>query len=241
MTMPKFTYESYRHLLNTLKVQGYLCSKYDNYTNAEKSVILRHDVDLSIEKAYKFAEIESRIGLTSTYFFLISTDFYNISSKKNRELIGRMHQMGHSIGLHYDEQAYTSSNVDIINNVQKEAKLLSNILGIEINLVSMHRPSKDLLQQNIEIPGLINSYSMEFFSEMKYISDSRRYWRENPYLSICSGEALKLHLLVHPFWYNDCELSIEQSIQNFLQEAKADRLRSLENNISDLKKIIKGG
>jgi hypothetical protein len=237
MDTPCFTYAAYIKLMEALRDNGFIFSKYEGHSY-QKSVILRHDVDLSVEKAHHFAEIENENGAVSTYFFLLSTDFYNVASKKNRQMILEILEMGHSVGLHYDEQSKINSNVDISEDIKKEASILSNILGIDVNLVSMHRPSKGLLDQNLIIPGMINSYSSKYFSAMKYTSDSRRNWRENPFETIYSGMFNHLHILTHPFWYNEKEVSLEKSINTFLLEAQRERLLSLENNISNLNEIL---
>jgi hypothetical protein len=101
-----FTYTFYQNLISQLQDGGYTISDYHSYGKFDKVAILRHDVDMSIGKALKMAQIEHEIGVCSTYFFLISTDFYNIASKSSVSKISRIHDLGHEIGLHFDEVKY---------------------------------------------------------------------------------------------------------------------------------------
>ena len=83
-----FTYDGYKTLIKLLKNHGYTPAQYTGGYN--KSVILRHDVDTSIEKAVKMAEFEKNLGISSTYFVLVTTDFYNVFSAKNTALIRKI-------------------------------------------------------------------------------------------------------------------------------------------------------
>ncbi len=66
-----FTYSGYNSLISLLKDQNYSFSSYHNWTKHKKSVILRHDVDYSIEDSLKLSELEQRLGVKSTYFILL--------------------------------------------------------------------------------------------------------------------------------------------------------------------------
>jgi hypothetical protein len=200
-------------------------------------VILRHDIDNSVEKAVKFAEIEAKLGVTSTYFVLMTSDFYNPSSRINLEGLRKIQKFGHEIGLHFDEMAYDDLE-DVIGAIQKEARLLSDILEIPITTVSMHRPSQKTLDANYEIPCMINSYGKTFFNEFKYLSDSRRRWRE-PILDIIkNGQYDRLHILTHAIWYNEVEMDIHDTIKNFVTSANQERYYQEKENIKDIESIL---
>lgn len=53
-----FTYESYKELINLLREHRYSFTNYHNYKQYEKPVILRHDVDSSLDKAVTLAKVE---------------------------------------------------------------------------------------------------------------------------------------------------------------------------------------
>jgi hypothetical protein len=72
-----------------------------------KTILLRHDIDHSTSWAHDMAQVEFEMGVTSTYFFL-TTDIQrehwsNVDTReRNIELLLKMQNMGHEIGLHYD-------------------------------------------------------------------------------------------------------------------------------------------
>ena len=44
-------------------------------------MISRHDIDYSIEKAVELAALEAEENVKSTYFVLLSSEFYNLAAK----------------------------------------------------------------------------------------------------------------------------------------------------------------
>ena len=90
----------------------------------------------------------------------------------------------------------------------------------------------------MQIPGMINSYGQVFFRDFKYLSDSRRNWRE-PVLDIVrSGEYDKLHILTHAFWYGDEEETIGDAIGRFIRSANLERYDQMAENIRSIEEIL---
>ena len=181
------------------------------------------------------AELEAEEGVRSTWFVLLRTEFYNAFSRSGQEALRHIQSLGHEIGLHFDEASYVPAlgPGEVVQSIVKECGLLSAALGAEISAVSMHRPSKTTLEADYEIPGIVNSYGKTFFHEFKYLSDSRRRWRE-PVLDIVrSGEYDRLHILTHAFWYHEEEEDISQTVGSFIRSANRARYRQMEENITD--------
>ena len=236
-----FTYESYINLVELLKNNKYRFVHYSNYTDAEKPVIMRHDVDESIEKAVQMAELEAELGISTDYFILLTSDLYNAASRASVEGMRRIIYAGHKIGLHFDETAYTDVYAvpdKVSEKIKMETEILSRLLDVEVDTFSFHRPSRKILEAELEIPGLINSYEDTFFHKFKYISDSRRRWRESVTEMICNGQNPRLNILTHAFWYNRKEKTLDESIKSFVYSGNSDRYRSLKENISDLESIM---
>lgn len=105
----------------------------------------------------------------------------------------------------------------------------------------MHRPSKWILENDIQFEGIINSYSKKFLSDFKYLSDSRMHWREDILGIIESEQYDKLHILTHSFWYSDENETINEKLVKFIDKAKIERYYSLKDNIRDLDEIINEG
>lgn len=235
----EFTYAAYENLLNLLMINGYAICGYQNFTNYSKCVILRHDVDCSLDMALNFAMIEHKHMVKSTYFVLLSSNFYNIASLKNLQLIDEIKRLGHEIGLHFDEAGYDSRDVPTL--IEKERLIMTDILGIDIKTVSMHRPSKETLEADYQLNNAVNSYSTTFFKDFKYLSDSRRNWRE-PVLDIITGKAYdRLHILTHPFWYSENDTSASEIIIEFVNNANSERYSWIKENIRDIEEFIRPG
>lgn len=241
----EFTYTAYRALLDLLRQGGYAFTDYHDYQTHPRCVILRHDIDNSLSQALRLAEIEAEEGVKSTWFVLLRTDFYNPASAASQKTLRRIRELGHEIGLHFDEIAYageggisshaTSTAAELIVH---EAGILADICGCPISTVSMHRPSRATLEADLKIPGMVNSYGQTFFHDFKYLSDSRRRWREPVEDIIRGGEYDRLHILTHAFWYHEQEQDIAASVGTFVRAANAERYEQMMENITDLPSIL---
>ena len=237
-----FTYKDYSNMLHTLQQKGYSFANYHTCHNHDRCVILRHDIDYSIIKAVELAGIEYSLDVKSNYFVLISSPFYNIISKDVYEKLNLISRWGHDIGLHFDEtnydENYFTNNGGIKSVILREVELLENILGKEVKSISMHRPSTRTLEADYDFGDIANSYGKVFFKDYKYISDSRRTWRENVDEIIKSGKYNKLHILTHAFWYNYQEETIDETVLKFIKSAVEERYDILNDNISNLQEIV---
>lgn len=236
----KFTYEAYRGLLALLREQGYAFRDYHNYEDAPRCVILRHDIDTNLNQALKLAELEAEEGVRSTWFVLLRTDFYNVASKAGQAALRCIQALGHEIGLHFDEVAYVPAlgQDEVVQNIIKECGLLSALLETHVSTVSMHRPLRATLDADYQIPGIVNSYGKTFFHDFKYLSDSRRRWREPVLDIIRSGNYDRLHILTHAFWYHETEKDITQTVGAFIRSANRERYRHMAENITDIGSIL---
>lgn len=241
-----FTYDSYRALLRSLREQRYAFTNYRDYAAHPRCVILRHDIDNSLSQAVRLAELEAEEGVQSTWFVLLRTDFYNPASASSQKALSRIQSLGHEIGLHFDEVAYSdggSSCTTALSSTEErilfEAGMLSDLCGCRVTTVSMHRPSKETLDADLNISGMVNSYGKIFFRDFKYLSDSRRRWREPVEDIVRNGEYDRLHILTHAFWYHDSEETIAQTVGSFIRSANGMQYDRMMENITDLPSILK--
>ena len=235
----EFTYQAYRGLLSHLRESGYIFTDYHGYSAHPRCVILRHDIDNSLSQAVRLAEIEAAEGVHSTWFVLLRTDFYNPASAVSQRQLRRICELGHELGLHFDEAVYPAgAPEETVGHILHERDILSSILGMPITTVSMHRPSKATLEADLRIPGMVNSYGQTFFHDFKYLSDSRRRWREPVEDIIRSGAYDRLHILTHAFWYHETEQDIAQSVGAFVRAANSERYGQMMDNITDLPSIL---
>lgn len=235
----EFTYAAYRNLIDLLKVNGYSFTDYESYKAHDKCVIMRHDIDTLPEKALMLAKLEAEEGISSTYFALISSQFYNIVAKRTKEILLQISDLGHKIGLHFDELNYVKYDREGVElNINNEVKIMEQLLSMKINSVSMHRPSQQILDADYNLTPVINSYGKTFFKDFKYVSDSRRRWREDVEAIVKSGEYNKLHILTHAFWYNEVEEDIQTTVSKFIFNGNVSRYDIFEENFTDLNSVI---
>ena len=241
MPINDFTYSSYSQLLANIAKSGYTFTNYHDYEKVSNPCILCHDVDFDMGKAYKLAniEVEAQYPIYTTYFILINTNFYNVFSSTVNSIIKKIIKMGHEIGLHFDETFYSEPTPSQMEkHIQKEVTLLEQIIEEPVRSVSMHRPSKLTLEANISIPGVINRYSKIFFNEFKYLSDSRHTWREDVESIVSMKRHNKLHILTHPFWYTEGEMSCKEKLSSFINDANLRRYDEMNKNFSNLNEFF---
>ena len=236
-----FTYSEYVKLIQLLKYEGYKFATYDNYNSYDggKVVIMRHDLDSSINKALYISRIEKKEEVNAIYFVMITSDFYNPFSIESREWLKEIMSNGGIIGLHFDEKVYEGLPFELLKQkAQDEKKLLEQVIESPVSFISMHRPSKYILEHDIKFDGMTNAYSELFFKKFKYVSDSRMNWREPVIDIVESGEYNRLQLLTHPFWYDDDTGSFEERLITFANKSIDETKRFLRREVSDLEGII---
>jgi hypothetical protein len=209
----EFTYKGYRSLLETALGSGYT---FVNFAEAQKAqqhrfCILRHDIDADLNAAYEMARIESELNIKSTYFLMLRSPVYNLFSRANHTLTKKIMNLGHHIGIHYDEGFY-ADETDLNELLSSETAVFRNMFGIDIDVVSFHQPGPRIISNEIKVKGLINTYDKENMKGITYISDSNKIWKEDDAWEIFSNSKhSKLHLLIHPMWWmTDQDLSTEE-------------------------------
>jgi len=241
----KFTYASYQQLLHDIVEAGYTMTNYHTCGSLEMPCILRHDVDFDLDKALTLAQIEAdaarRMGIkiASTFFILINTNFYNAFTSMNRKKLAKILELGHEIGLHFVETPSEADEDSLKVEILNEIEILSRIIARKVRTVSIHRPSARILKANLIIPGVVNAYSRTFVGDYKYLTDSRMHWREDVEAIVKSGQHKRLHIVAHPFWYEDIEQTIESKLSSFVRNANAQRYQWLKGNIRDFETILR--
>ncbi len=103
----------------------------------KRYLIIRHDVDETIESAIKMARYENIHGLKSTYFLLHGTPYFN-NTPKFKEYCLEIKSLGHDIGLHNDAIGiYYLKNINIVDSLWNSLNLLRSF-NLEIIGTSAH-------------------------------------------------------------------------------------------------------
>ena len=216
----EFSLAHYKECIELARDEGYkIKSVRDHYfdsLNGKKVILLRHDVDFSLEYAYELANIEYDMGVFSSYYIYLHSELYNPLSPKSLGMIRAMSKMGHEIGLHYDSRY----------DVGQEDILMSRISESATESVGHHWPASN---EFINYSNLLNPNKLEY----KYISDSGRNWR-NGCLCQNIGKYGKLHVSMHPEWWIGGGVDRWNALGNMFVNYQA----TLARNITDVKNMI---
>ncbi len=247
MSNYQFSHKNYSYICKTIKNTGLLCDYKDVLkNNLDNFIVLRHDVDISVKRAYELGKIEFQHGIKSSFFFMLTSGMYNVLSSENISYLQDLSKMGHSIGIHYYARP-TQSVESIKVAISLASSILQEFTSIKIDRFSFHNPTPALLKQNIYIDSLINAYSNKFFTfnecaandnefkpDIKYISDSNGKWQyTKPYTGICPeifDEFSKFQLLLHPFYWTKEGHGHLENLKKLFAEQKKSTLFELENN-----------
>ena len=204
----------YKDLLKSFLERGFCFKKFEKFNVKNKGqVILRHDVDFSVDMAVQMAALEKDLEVFSTFYFLLASDSYNLLSKKNIDSVKLIIDMGHSVGLHFDPTVYDDEK----SGFNAELEIFERCFG-EVLSMSFHRPSQLVLEGVNWLPKrVLAAYQDEFFIDIAYISDSQGAFRfGHPF----EHDAFKLHdnmqLLIHPIWWMTDQLQAVEKVQKFL-------------------------
>jgi len=230
-----FTHKGYQFLLSRLVQKGYIPAAFEDgeslLERGERFVLLRHDIDFDLVPALAMARLEAEMGLFSTWFVLLRTEHYNIFSVDGSRIIAEILGMGHRLGLHFDCAAYPGVTMAELNTAcAKEAGLLEDWFGVDVPIVSIHRPSPAVVGSDCTLTNpRLHTYMPLFSRSITYLADSRGLWRYGePLDSPAFLDGRPLHLLVHPIWWRDEEMAPSQTLSDFI----ARRTRSIELSVA---------
>ena len=237
-----FSFDDYREIIRAIKATGRYAT-YEEALEKDSFVIMRHDVEYSVERAHALAKVEESMDFRSTFFFQWTNNSYNILSRKNRDILSDMHERGQHIGLHFALNGMTDMRV-IKERIKQEIDMLSNMLGFEINSFSIHRPSPDVLAENIKISGIINAYQDDFFTfdpkatpeselDVKYLSDANHVWRYGYPDEETINKYDKVQILTHPFAWTKQGYDNLENYKTLVNEKYVELIDSIDTECKD--------
>jgi hypothetical protein len=203
----------YRELIEAARVGGYRFAFFDS-TPRPGGLLLRHDVDLSLEAALAMAELEAELEAPATYFLMTQSEFYNLDSPSGEATIARLRRLGHRVGLH-------AVYPDASHDARFDPAL------------AWHNPDDDYVTAPVE--GFVNVMQPGFFDADHYRSDSNQRWRHGcPHEPLARGDFEWLQLLVHPeIWVYPGE-TMRDTMLAMLAAEREVRLEQLEADRIDL-------
>jgi hypothetical protein len=208
-----FSLTHYRELLQAAKEGGYRWAGFDKPPGGG-DLILRHDVDLSLDAAIAVAEVEAAEGAWSTWFLMTRSVFYNLASSEGEGAISRLRELGHRVAHHA-----VYPHVDLDERFDP--------------VVAWHNP--DLEYMGAPIAGAVNAMEQPFFDPERYRSDSNQRWRHGcPHEPLKRGQFEWLQLLTHPEIWAFEGRTMRETMESMLDADRVARLERLRDDRIDL-------
>lgn len=219
MSAVEFTHDRCRSILERLRSSGYAFRAYDQDVGAG-DVLLRHDVDLSPERAVEMARIERELGITATYFVLLGSPLYNPFQRPVREAFAEVAALGHDVGLHFSTHQHWPASrppaeAALAERVRDEQAALSTVVADPVSTVSFHVPPDWVLARALE--GVESTYEPRFFEEIDYVADSGQRWREEG-VSI-PDDGRPLQVLMHPGLWGEADATFRERVRAAVADA----------------------
>jgi peptidoglycan/xylan/chitin deacetylase (PgdA/CDA1 family) len=239
----EFNPEGYRDLLRAALQAGYsvLPMREAVHATERRVLLLRHDVDFSLEYAVEMAKAEQQLGIRSTYFLIPYNDYYNPQAPGGRRLVEQIAALGHEVGLHWDSSTYPQDANVLRDHFTRDLATLRNIVGQPVVSASQHFPV-DTRQFNVEALVPNEAYSETIRMRFTYVSDSAMKWRGVTPRDLIE-QGVEIQFLAHPIWWfaagatreeklraipRDCQQRVAALCEDFIEYmngALADRRR----------------
>ena len=216
-----FSLEHYKQIIFELMNNDLIPTTDWRDIASKNTLLIRHDIDFSVDFAHELAFFESELGIRSTYFLMLTSNMYNLISSENQRLVKSIIKLGHKVSIHFDPTAH-----ETLEKFEHEKRLFENIFNVEVDIVSIHRPGPFLDNNNVSLNGIPQTYSDKYFRKMKYLSDSGG--RDVvPLISdyLCGDRSQGLHLLIHPIWWVSKGKNPTEKL-NFWRENNLDFIKS---------------
>ncbi len=231
---PSHHFGSYENFLRAFQDQGYQFCFFSELNQTHRQLALRHDIDFDTNFALESAYIEHQLGIRSTYFFLLRSNFYNIFSPQDFQNIQTIHELGHQISVHFDPSIYE----DFHQGLKTEVQLFSDFFKQDVRIISLHRPNAFFQEYDAPIFGIEHTYQSKYFRQVKYISDSTGVWRfGHPFDTPEFAQRKSIHLLIHPIWWMLDGGSNLEKLSGYYQQRVHALKTDFSNNCIPFRKI----
>ena len=201
----------YGELLSAARTGGYRFAFFDRPPEGG-DLLLRHDVDLSLDAALTLAELEAEAGAPATYFLMTRSVFYNLASSEGELALARLRELGHRVALHA-----VHPHLDLDDRFDP--------------VVAWHNPDPEFMREPVD--GAVSAMETPYFDPDHYRSDSNQHWRSGcPHEELAGGRFEWLQLLTHPeIWVYPGVTMRETMLAMLDAERERDLVRLAEDRI----------
>lgn len=209
---PSYDYSlrSYRDALDAYKTAGYEVTSFRTYLDqpSERHLVLRHDIDNSIEQAVRVARVDAEAGCSSTFFLRVHAQGYNLLSLPSLRIVQEMEELGHEVQLHLEGGLRDWLGGTNLEWAERQRAVFEAAVGRPLGGFSSHEPARmggmEFANELLEHwSGTVeyHAYEARFqMPNMKYLSDSSGRWREG-HFGMWVGKEPLMQVLTHPIWW----------------------------------------
>jgi len=177
--MKDFTYQKYQELLKALKQKGYTFQTFSQFLShpADRSVMLRHDVDDLRFHSLHFALLQRELEVVGTYYFRMVPESFDVKLMKEIE------QMGHEVGYHYEDMDFANGDIDQAYGLfEKHLDQMRAVVNVKT--ICMHGSpksrydNKDVWKKyRYQDSGIVGEPYFDLdYNQVFYITDTGRRW-----------------------------------------------------------------
>lgn len=202
-TSDNYSLSAYRRLITIAINSGRTFGDFESPPDGDQSLLLlRHDVDYSLEMAVELAKVNADLGVGGTFFVLLRGESYNLLGSRAYDLVSEVVGLGQRIGLHHvapppNDEANTEAG--IAQDFTTARRALPDLSPV----FSWHNPTMNLIESHVDSPSiadLANVYSRPFIRDAAYFSDSNMRHTVDGFASVVGSAGPRVvHLLIHPF------------------------------------------
>ena len=178
-----FTLREYTELLHKLLDGHYRFVTFEYYCShkpeleAERFIILRHDVDLKADNSLATAKIEHQLGIKASYYFRV------VKQSNKPEIIRAIAALSHEIGYHYEDMSICEGDAEKAK-AHFEKQLAYFRQYYPVTTICMHGAprskydGRDLWKRyDYQDFGIIGEPYFDIdFSKVFYLTDTGRRW-----------------------------------------------------------------
>jgi acyl-CoA synthetase (AMP-forming)/AMP-acid ligase II len=130
-----FVYKKWASFCSKLKDHNLISIPACNvFGNQSKYIVLKHDVEADVPKAYRMAQIEYKYGHLGSYY----VQAYLMNNQDNIKLLKKMQAMGHEISYHYDVMDSCKGDIEAaVKELENNKRAFENS-GFCIKTVCQH-------------------------------------------------------------------------------------------------------
>lgn len=250
-----FCYEHFKEILRFAKTKFRFClfseasEVLEEHAAAQTTMgcklFLRHDIDISLERAVAMAEIENELEIEATYMAMADSKLYGLNDSNSIDALSKIRRMGHEIGLHICLPQ--DSKVDFVKkSIIPACEKLEDAIGSPVLSFAFHKtgraedPKNRLYGMPLKIFDKVNAYAAKLTgftqkptpSLKRYFSDSSGCFREPPLEKLKNYNEPLLQLLIHPIWWGHYQES-RHNLFAFFEEKVQEHREELRSKIKE--------